>query len=247
MKKLYLALYLVITIVAMTACGQTQETKKIFEEAEIISYCEEFYQSLSEQDMSSVLTQKGFQQFEESYSTDFATGLKNYVNMKADLGDFVEFAPTEVHYSEDTAVATLTVKHTKQMLSMSVTINKEGALTGISAEIHKTLGQKVVKALLNTVMGMSVVFAVLILISFIISLLKYVPGLLDRKNKQQNLVVEKDSTIPLESYEEEELVDDTELVAVITAAIMASMGEEAPADGLVVRSIRRVNKKWKNA
>ena len=46
---------------------------------------------------------------------------------------------------------------------------------------------------------------------------------------------------------EENLVDDKELVAVITAAIMASMGENVPADGLVVRSIRKVNKKrWAN-
>ena len=45
--------------------------------------------------------------------------------------------------------------------------------------------------------------------------------------------------------EDEEEVDDLELVAVITAAIAAS--ENTPADGLVVRSIRKVNKtnNWK--
>ena len=48
--------------------------------------------------------------------------------------------------------------------------------------------------------------------------------------------------------EEAELTDDLELVAVITAAIMASLGDEAPADGLVVRSIKKRNtKNWKNA
>ena len=47
--------------------------------------------------------------------------------------------------------------------------------------------------------------------------------------------------------ERENLVDDQELVVVITAAIMASMGENAPTDGLVVRSIRKVNKmRWTN-
>ena len=45
---------------------------------------------------------------------------------------------------------------------------------------------------------------------------------------------------------EEDLTDDLELVAVITAAIAAS--EDTPADGLVVRSIRRVpGSKWKKA
>lgn len=49
-------------------------------------------------------------------------------------------------------------------------------------------------------------------------------------------------------HEEEELVNDCELVAVITAAIIASLGDAAPADGLVVRSIKRANsRKWMNA
>ena len=48
--------------------------------------------------------------------------------------------------------------------------------------------------------------------------------------------------------EEAELVDDGELVAVITAAIQAYMGDSVPADGFVVRSIRKVNKnRWMNA
>lgn len=51
--------------------------------------------------------------------------------------------------------------------------------------------------------------------------------------------------------EEEDLSDDLELVAVITAAICAyeeAEGTPIPADGLIVRSIRRVNKsRWQNA
>ena len=44
--------------------------------------------------------------------------------------------------------------------------------------------------------------------------------------------------------EEEELVDDGELVAVITAAIMAANGGAAvSADKLVVRSIKRVKRR----
>jgi predicted house-cleaning noncanonical NTP pyrophosphatase (MazG superfamily) len=46
--------------------------------------------------------------------------------------------------------------------------------------------------------------------------------------------------------ETEELSDDLELVAVITAAIAASEGTSA--DGLVVRSIKRArNSQWKKA
>lgn len=45
------------------------------------------------------------------------------------------------------------------------------------------------------------------------------------------------------SVDETDYSSNIELVAVITAAIMAYMGEDAPADGLVIRSIRKVNRR----
>lgn len=118
-------------------------------------------------------------------------------------------------------------------------------------EAEKSLGEVMGKALLNTVMGISIVFCSLLLISFIISLFKYI-------NKfEQKMAAKKAQAAPVTpsapaavDTETEELVDDLELVAVITAAIHAyeeSQGNYVPADGLVVRSIRKSNKKWQNA
>ncbi|MBU5332500.1 OadG family protein [Anaerocolumna aminovalerica] len=108
------------------------------------------------------------------------------------------------------------------------------------------------KALLNCVIGMGIVFVVLIFISYIISLLKHVPKLLDKfsnNNKSNNLETQKESAIDYEITGEEtenpveiSLTDNVELVAVITAAIMASMGNDVPKDGLIVRSIRKINR-----
>ena len=97
-------------------------------------------------------------------------------------------------------------------------------------------------ALLNTVLGMGIVFIALILIAFIIALIGVVPKLLRDRTKEETIsIVKEEAAVEETSYEE--LIDDTELVAVITAAIMASMGDEAPADGLVVRSIRRMGRR----
>ena len=94
----------------------------------------------------------------------------------------------------------------------------------------------------------------LILISFIISLFKYISVI---QNKLENRKANKDSLAnsavfsQIEEKEDVEEVyvdatDDLELVAVITAAIAASMGTST--DGFVVRSIRRASRsKWKNA
>ena len=102
---------------------------------------------------------------------------------------------------------------------------------------------------INTVICLVVVFAVLIFISFLISLFKYIPkleALFTRKDAKtelaENAVVNTVSQIEVKE-EEEELSDDLELVAVITAAIAASAGTST--DGFVVRSIRRSNNsKW---
>ena len=105
---------------------------------------------------------------------------------------------------------------------------------------------------INTVICLAVVFTVLIFISFLISLFKYIPKLeaaLSKKDKKTELaesaVVNTVSQIEVKE-EEEELSDDLELVAVITAAIAASAGTST--DGFVVRSIRRSNNsKWAKA
>lgn len=109
----------------------------------------------------------------------------------------------------------------------------------------KSLAENLKIASLNTLVGVTVVFAVLTIIIFVISLFKIIPYL---QNKSKANASSVDNALAFIVEQEEELVGDCELVAVITAAIYASMGDVAPSDGLVVRSIKRVNsKKWMNA
>ena len=112
-------------------------------------------------------------------------------------------------------------------------------------------GDTMTKAGMNTLMGMGIVFVVLIFISFIIWLLGFIPNIMSGEKKSAPapapVAAPAPVPVPAEEPEEEDLTDDLELVAVITAAIMASMGEEAPEDGLVVRSIRKRTPGWKQA
>lgn len=107
------------------------------------------------------------------------------------------------------------------------------------------------EALINTVIGMGTVFLVLILISFIIYLMKFIPELLDNRNRSKEPVpvlaakpapVPPAKPAPVPRPAAPARTDDTQLAAVITAAIMAAMEQEgtpvAP-DGLVIRSIKK--------
>lgn len=120
-----------------------------------------------------------------------------------------------------------------------------------AANVDYTFGEKMEKAGLNTLLGMGTVFSVLILISIIISLFAFIPKIQESFSKKKNKSVQKnavDQTIA-QIIEKEELSDDLELVAVITAAVAADqVANGGSADGFVVRSIKRTKtNKWQKA
>ena len=100
---------------------------------------------------------------------------------------------------------------------------------------------------LNTLFGAVVVLAVVVLLMLITYFVNIKPNLNDNSTESS---ASESNTVnnAIARTEEADLVNDYELVAVITAAIYASMGDAVPKDGFVVRSIRRVNSKnWMNA
>ena len=144
----------------------------------------------------------------------------------------------------------------------------------IDCEVSAVYSKKelITQAGKNTAIGMGVVFTVLIFISFIISLLKYLPLLFDAeirrtkaekkaaesaaKKQTEDLIISSSKTSVDDDAQTDkltsdvgskDLMNDSELVAVITAAIYAASAGavRGPAytasnDKLVVRSIRRV-------
>jgi sodium pump decarboxylase gamma subunit len=106
-----------------------------------------------------------------------------------------------------------------------------------------SLAEKLKTGSLNTVLGMGTVFVVLILIIFFIFLLRFIPRII---NKSSDKTIETSKAVDqvitqLIEQEEVNLCDDLELVAVITSAVYAYLGDAVPADGLIVRSIHKVN------
>lgn len=110
--------------------------------------------------------------------------------------------------------------------------------------MEQSMGDLMLKATMDTLMGMATVFIVLILISVLIWLLGFIPKLQGKKSKAKKEVKQNegkdavDNTIAQIVEKEENTADDLELVAVIAAAIAASEGA-ASTDGFVVRSIRK--------
>ena len=180
----------------------------------------------------------------------------NSKSVKGDLGALVSSEAAEVEIVDDGYVARIPAVFEKRNAEFSVIVDEDLAnITSITISPEYTTGEKLSKAGMNTLMGMGVVFLVLIFISWLISMFKYI-SVFEAKMKQKKAPAPSaaPAAVPAPApaadpapaaAPAEEACDDTELVSVIAAAIAASEGRES-ADGLIVRSIKRVpNRNWK--
>lgn len=168
------------------------------------------------------------------------------------LGSYKSLGSPEIKEEEQLLKVILQAEFEKadlQITTTLATIAGEVTITDIQFKLidtsNKSLGERMLNAGLNTLIGIVSVFLVLLFISFIISLFKYIPKLQETFGKKQKGTAEEALENAIAQIEQkEELSDDAELVAVITAAIYASTGTSS--DRFVVRSIKKADRKKKN-
>lgn len=163
-----------------------------------------------------------------------------------DIGTYEGVSGASVSDKEDEVVILVNVLGSSHNAEVEIILDSGlTTIMGITTNVQYSTGEIMIKAGLNTLIGMGTVFAVLILISLIISCFSLLSKLESNQKKEEPAPAE--SPVVQQIAAKEELSDDTELVAVIAAAIAAYEGA-ASTDGFVVRSIRKSNKsKWQNA
>ncbi len=153
--------------------------------------------------------------------------------------------------SPDGLEVTTTVHFAERDAEVIFSFDKDQYMTLLTVNAEFGTGEILSKAGMNTLIGMGVVFTVLILMSFIIYLFKFIPILQEKITGKKPVEFEEapqedEKTVVAAAPVTEETsaaTDDTELVAVIAAAIAADEGTST--DGFVVRSIRRrPSNKW---
>jgi sodium pump decarboxylase gamma subunit len=170
----------------------------------------------------------------------------SWIKTREDLGALRSIDSIDINVSDETGtLCTVAIEATyeERTCSFELTIDDDYNLSSGAINPTYTTGEKMTKAAMNTILGMGTVFVVLIFISFVISLLQYVNKIGSKPEPAKE--EPKQQPAPVAEPAEEEPEDDLELVAVITAAIAASEGTSA--DGLVVRSIKKVGRQnnWK--
>ena len=138
---------------------------------------------------------------------------------------------------EDDAQMLLTIDFNQQVQPLKTT------LADYSDDASQTLGQRMLNAGGNIVVGLLVVFAMLILLCFIISSFT----LINKASVKKPAPAAEKKAAPAPQAAPAPVVpaqDNNELIAVIAAAIAAAEGTST--DGFVVRSIRRLDSnKWR--
>ena len=169
----------------------------------------------------------------------------SWINTANEVGALVSINKIETKVSDETGtLCVINVDATYEnfdSVAFEFVISDELEVTGAAINPSYSVGQKFYKAIMNTLIGMGTVFLVLIFISFIISLFKYINKFTNKEKKSDVAKEGVDNAIAQIVSNEEDLSDDCELVAVIAAAIAAYEGTST--DGFKVRSIRKVNRR----
>lgn len=244
MKKLFAILGMITCMIGLCACGQSETEAGDAETANLVEFGETMVQNIDNTVKQGMI---------ENYASqpEIYAGLLGWKDALDDIGTFEGTDGGTAVVNDEEMIININVLGSDHKATVEIIVDAAtGACVGITTNVTYSLGEIMLKALMNTVIGMGTVFIVLILISLIISCFTLVSKMENKKQKSEASAsagsVQSDPVVT-QIAQKEELSDDTELVAVIAAAIAAYEGSGST-DGFVVRSIRKSNKsKWQNA
>lgn len=258
-KKISILLCMLAAVLCFTGCGSKQNTDVDYDRANIeqvtdflIDYCASADEATTEQwnSMSEFAMEQQFVSVGLPFEPEsFLAAINAWKAGVDECGSYVSHGDYKYKASrtELKVVTNAEFKERDAEITVVFKTDTRGNLNLDSMTVagEYSTGEILEKAGLNTILGMGTVFVVLIFISLIISLFRFIPKLqkaFSRKPEEADVTPASADSIPA-AVELVEEADDTELIAVISAAVAAAEGTTT--DGFVVRSIRRrPSNKW---
>lgn len=185
------------------------------------------------------LGDEDIENYSKSSDAFTTSAMSAWAGSKSELGALKERSgEVEVKASDDGYTVTVPASFEKADANFVYVFDgSTGAPTSLTVDVQYSMAETLRRAVMNTIMGIAIVFIVLIFLSFLIYLFKFIPNPEAKKKAQAAAPAPAPVAAPVEAAE----ADDTELIAVIAAAIAAAEGTTT--DGFVVRSIRKINRK----
>lgn len=253
-KKISYVFCVLVLVLGLTGCSAKQSVA--YDEETVTYSCEQIFalissdtiptdeiDAMSEWNQGYLMAQVESQTGIKISADSFVTAIQGWKAAQEECGAYIGHGDYTFKAKATGLTVTAKAEFAERTADLEFVFDENMEMDSFTVSANFSKGEIMQKAGLNTLLGMGTVFAVLIFMSFLISLFKYIPMFMDKKDKKEAPAQKKEAEQTAESYSEEPEMDETELVAVIAAAIAAYEGTTT--DGFVVRSIkRRKSNKW---
>ena len=176
--------------------------------------------------------------------------MESWKSVKDELGAYSSIVSQDVEKDGDVVTISTVAQFEKAKADVVLMLDLgQQMYTSMTYSVQYSLAANMQRAGMNTLMGIGIVFLMLLFLSFVIGLFKYIEKFqnVGKKKAAEEAPQAEEAPAPAIAQSEaadEDFADDLELVAVISAAIAAY--ENTSGDSFVVRSIKKSNK-WHRA
>ena len=176
--------------------------------------------------------------------------MESWKSVKDELGAYSSIVSQDVEKDGDVVTISTVAQFEKAKADVVLMLDLgQQMYTSMTYSVQYSLAANMQRAGMNTLMGIGIVFLMLVFLSFVIGLFKYIEKFqnVGKKKAAEEAPKAEEAPAPAIARSEaadEDFADDLELVAVISAAIAAY--ENTSGDSFVVRSIKKSNK-WHRA
>lgn len=243
--KSLLAMVCVLALtLAMSVCAFAADTVTEDEAANYKSAAETLISQIagfSDEEIENYLAQ------DDAFTT--AT-MESWKSVKDELGAYSSIVSQDVEKDGDVVTISTVAQFEKAKADVVLMLDLgQQMYTSMTYSVEYSLAANMQRAGMNTLMGIGIVFLMLLFLSFVIGLFKYIEKFqnVGKKKAAEEAPKAEEAPAPAIAQSEaadEDFADDLELVAVISAAIAAY--ENTSGDSFVVRSIKKSNK-WHRA
>ena len=243
--KSLLAMVCVLALtLAMSVCAFAADTGTEDEAANYKSAAETLISQIagfSDEEIENYLAQ------DDAFTT--AT-MESWKSVKDERGAYSSIVSQDVEKDGDVVTISTVAQFEKAKADVVLMLDLgQQMYTSMTYSVQYSLAANMQRAGMNTLMGIGIVFLMLLFLSFVIGLFKYIEKFqnVGKKKAAEEAPKAEEAPAPAIAQSEaadEDFADDLELVAVISAAIAAY--ENTSGDSFVVRSIKKSNK-WHRA
>lgn len=262
-KKISLIGLIFLLIFSFTGCGSKKSGAADYDQEKMQGYADlivqsfsrmpdealDKYEDISDFGLNMTLLQSGL----PIEGKNFLTIVEAWKAGVKECGRFESIGKYTLKTNHNGASLSADAKFANRKAELTFTFDEKMNMESMTVNANYSTEEILEKAGLNTILGMGTVFVVLIFISFIISLFKFIPALERKFNKKRIAAKSAPETTSAQAVitnpaaatgtEAVVMEDNGELAAVIAAAIAAAEGTST--DGFIVRSIkRRKSNRW---